>query len=125
MHSNLNHVETVVLIAQVVPLRQVKVLQVKVFIVIETLFLPKTFQNFNAQPTQETAQLTVISAGQFEQQLFKSNLLEVFLVKGILKICSKFIGEQSYRSVISIKLQSNFIENTFWHFLGTPLGGCF
>ena len=30
----------------------------------------------------------------------------VFLVKGVLKIYSKFTGEQPCRSVISIKLQS-------------------
>ena len=35
---------------------------------------------------------------------------QVFLKKGILKICSKFAGEHPCRSVISIKLQSNFTE---------------
>ena len=40
---------------------------------------------------------------------------EVFLRKGVLKICSKFTGEHSCRSVISIKLQSNFNEITLWH----------
>ena len=35
--------------------------------------------------------------------------------KGVLKICSKYIGDHSCRSVISIKLQSNFIEITLWH----------
>ena len=30
--------------------------------------------------------------------------------KGVLKICSKFTGEYPCRSVISIKLKSNFIE---------------
>ena len=37
---------------------------------------------------------------------------EVFLEKGVLKICSKYTGEYPCRSVISIKLQSNFIEIT-------------
>ena len=37
---------------------------------------------------------------------------------GVLKICSKFTVEHPCRSVISIKLQSNFIEITLWH-------GCF
>ena len=32
--------------------------------------------------------------------------------KGVLKICSKFTGEHSCRNVISITLQSNFIEIT-------------
>ena len=33
----------------------------------------------------------------------------------VLKICSKFIEEYPCRSVISINLQSNFIEITLWH----------
>ena len=37
---------------------------------------------------------------------------EVLLGKGVLKICSKLTGEHPCRSVISIKLQSNFIEIT-------------
>ena len=45
----------------------------------------------------------------------RSSHLEVFLVKGVLKICSKFTGEHPYRSAISIKLQSKFIEITLWH----------
>ena len=39
----------------------------------------------------------------------------MFLRKGALKICSKFIGEHSCRSAISIKLQSNFIEIALEH----------
>ena len=63
----------------------------------------------------------------------------MLLVKGVLKICSKFTGEHPCRSVISINLQSNFIEITLQHmccpvnllhifrtpFLRTPLAGCF
>ena len=45
----------------------------------------------------------------------RSNRPEVFLGKGLLKICSKFTGEQPCRSVISIKLQGNFIEITLRH----------
>ena len=37
---------------------------------------------------------------------------KMFLVKDVLKICSKFTGEHPCRSVISIKLQSSFIEIT-------------
>ena len=33
----------------------------------------------------------------------RSSRPKVFLRKGVLKICSKFTGEQPYRSVISIK----------------------
>ena len=39
---------------------------------------------------------------------FRSSRPEVFLRKGVLKICSKFTGEHSCRSVISIKLLCNF-----------------
>ena len=46
---------------------------------------------------------------------YRSSPSEVLLGKGILKICSKFIGEQPCRSVISIKLQSNVIEITLRH----------
>ena len=41
--------------------------------------------------------------------------LEVFLGKGVQKICSKFTGENPCRSVISKKLLSNFIEITPRH----------
>ena len=37
---------------------------------------------------------------------FRSSAPEVFLVKGVLKICSKFTEEHPCRSVISIKSQS-------------------
>ena len=45
----------------------------------------------------------------------RSNHPEVFLGKGVFKICSKFTGEHPRRSAISIKLQSNSIEITLWH----------
>ena len=44
---------------------------------------------------------------------------ETFLRKGVLKIYSKFTGEYLYRKVISIKLQSNFIEITLRHGFST------
>ena len=37
---------------------------------------------------------------------FRSSRPEVFLVKGVLKICSKFTGEHPCRNVISRKLQA-------------------
>ena len=43
---------------------------------------------------------------------YRSSRQKVFSVKGVLKICSKFTGEHPCRSVISIKLLSNFIEIT-------------
>ena len=48
-------------------------------------------------------------------ELVRSSPPEVFSGKGVLKICSKFTGEHPCRSVISIKLQSNFIEITLHH----------
>ena len=45
---------------------------------------------------------------------YRSSPSEVFLGKCVLKICSKFTGEHPCRSVISIKLQSNFIEIKRW-----------
>ena len=51
-------------------------------------------------------------------RLVRSSHPEVFLKKGVLKMCSKFTGEYPCRSVISIKLQSNFIEIALRH-------GCF
>ena len=56
----------------------------------------------------------------FPRELFwdRSRPPEVFLQKRVLKIGSKFTEEHLCRSVISIKLQSNFIEITLWH-------GCF
>ena len=46
----------------------------------------------------------------FSLIIFRSSHQEVFLRKGVLKICSKFRGEHSCRSASWIKLQSNFIE---------------
>ena len=39
----------------------------------------------------------------------------MLLRKAVLKICSKFTGEHQCGSVISIKLQGNFIEIALWH----------
>ena len=46
---------------------------------------------------------------------FRSSHPKAFLWKGALKICCKFTGVHQCRSVILIKLQSNFIEMTLWH----------
>ena len=51
----------------------------------------------------------------FESAQFTSNRPDVFLVKRVLKICSKFTGEHPCWSVISIKLQSNPFEITLRH----------
>ena len=42
--------------------------------------------------------------------VYRSTHPEVFLGKSVLEICRKFTGEHPWRSVISIKLQSNFTE---------------
>ena len=69
----------------------------------------------------------------------RSSHPEMFLGKSVLKICSKFTGENPCRSVVSIKLLCNFIETTFRHgcspvnllhifrtpFLKNLLDGCF
>ena len=44
--------------------------------------------------------------------MFRSSRPGVFLGKGVQKTCSKFAGEHPFRSLISIKLQSDFIEMT-------------
>ena len=41
---------------------------------------------------------------------FRSSHPEVFLGKGVLKICSKYTGEHPCRSAISIQLLCSFIE---------------
>ena len=51
---------------------------------------------------------------------------EVFLRKGVLKTCSKFTGENPYRSVVLIKMLCNFIEITLRHgFFSNKFGAYF
>ena len=45
-----------------------------------------------------------------ENHGFRSSHPEVFLRKGVLKIYSKFTGEQPWRNMILIKLRSKFIQ---------------
>ena len=47
--------------------------------------------------------------------IFICSYPEVFLRRGVLKICSKFTGEHPCRSAISIKMQSNFTEIAVRH----------
>ena len=55
----------------------------------------------------------------------RSSHPELFLGKGVLKICSKFTGEQPCRSAISIKLLCNFIEIALCNFIEIALRhGC-
>ena len=46
---------------------------------------------------------------------FRCSRPEAFVGKDVLEICSKITGKHSCRSVISINLQSNFIEITLRH----------
>ena len=45
----------------------------------------------------------------------RSSSLKVFFENGVLKIYSKFTGEQPCQSANFLKLQSNFIKITLWH----------
>ena len=47
--------------------------------------------------------------------IVRNSTPEVFLLKVVQKIFSKFIGKHPCRTVISIKLQSNFIEIALQH----------
>ena len=51
----------------------------------------------------------------FYSLIVRSSRPEVFLGKGVQKICSKFTIEHPWQSAISIKLQSNFIGITLRH----------
>ena len=46
---------------------------------------------------------------------FRSSRLEMFLVKCVINICSKFRGEHTCCSLISIKLLRKFFEITLRH----------
>ena len=45
--------------------------------------------------------------------IYRSSPPEVFLEKGVLKICRKFTEEHPYRSVISIKLFAALLKSHF------------
>ena len=47
--------------------------------------------------------------------VYRNSTPDVFLEKDVLKLCSKFKGEHTYRSVISMKLLCDFIEITLQH----------
>ena len=46
---------------------------------------------------------------------YRSSRPELFLGKGVLKICSKLTGEHPCRGVILIKLQSNCVKIAIQH----------
>ena len=79
----------------------------------KAITMGKNMQQYWIKPTQ--AQRNYYLHRNKLQQIddrYSSSLAEVFFVKVVLKICSKFTGEHPYRSVISIKLLCNFIEIT-------------
>ena len=97
-----------------------------------SLFARYAFESNPLKPKRLTIGLLLLARSDF-----RSSPLGVFLRKGVLKICSKFTSEYPCWIVISIKLQSNFIEITLqtWVFtcccifsghlfVKTPLEGC-
>ena len=75
-------------------------------------FLVRSFPEFGPEKTPYSDTFYAVLMRIFAKL---SSHSEVFLGKGVLKICTKFTGEQPCRSVISIKLLCSFIEITFWH----------
>ena len=59
--------------------------------------------------------LAMLLCSSYRTGMGRSSRPEVFLGKGVLKICSKFTGEHPCRNAISINLQSNFIEIALRH----------
>ena len=57
----------------------------------------------------------MITVIQRKNRFNRSSRSEVFSEKYALKICSKLAGKHTCQNVISIKLQSNFIEITLRH----------
>ena len=67
---------------------------------IDGIFSPRIFLSFNILPRFSLKVVILIT----------NSPRKVFLLKVVLKICKKFTGEHQCRSVISIKLQSNFVN---------------
>ena len=68
-----------------------------------------TIANFTQENIEKSKYRTALGKALLIVSLKKSlsgSGPEVFLGKGVLRICSKFTGEHLCRSVISIKLQS-------------------
>ena len=58
-------------------------------------------------------------------QMFRSSHSEVFLVKGVPKICSKFTEEHPCRSLILIKQLWKFTEIALLKLVSCKFGACF
>ena len=76
-----------------------------------------TFETYSASVTSKWSpnKLVMLQQQRCIETTVTSSHSEVFLGKGVLKICSKFTGEHPCRSMISIKLLWNFIEIAFRH----------
>ena len=76
----------------------------------------KTFETYSSSVTSKWSpnKLVVLQQQRCIETTVRSSHSEVFLGKGVLKICSKFTGEHPCRSMISIKLLC-FIEITLRH----------
>ena len=68
------------------------------------------YKSITLQKSNKAFFMSSFAYSQKRCDYFKSSPSEVFLVNGVLQICSKFTGEHPYRSPISMKLPSNFIE---------------
>ena len=102
----------------------------KVFFIVKTWWLCRDFKsecsNFFKDFDSFLRTALIDTGFTYKSQLFsnasslsfsiiRSSHPEVFLEKGVLKICSKFTGEHPCRSAISVNLQSNFIEIALRH----------
>ena len=56
---------------------------------------------FSVYDSLRLFKFSYVLLGVFNPNSYRSSRSEVFLVKGVLKICSKFTGEHPCRSVIS------------------------
>ena len=80
---------------------------------VSSLLLASILFLVGIERTQNKVIFLYMDSSTNKKDIDRSRLLEMFLRKGVLKICSKFVGEHPCRSVISIKLQSSFIEIAF------------
>ena len=74
---------------------------------------PKDTFSYRTPPV--AASVKNVAALKWQYYEVKSSHLEVFLIEGVLRICSKLTGEHSCQSVTSINLLCNFINITFGH----------
>ena len=66
--------------------------------------------NFRRVPGPEVLVPLLPMRSSRKKSMDRNSPPQAFLKKGVLKICSKFIGEHACRSVISITLLCNFLE---------------